>query len=1401
MMSDVAAFNPFDALPPLSLDGDGASKGSGNPFDDLPPLDLHAKSAPVVSPNPGALANSPDDGYGSSFLKGAGTTLIRGVGDVPGIFGNIGQAYDAGTRGLTYLAAKGAEKMGFLPPGKTAEDFMQESDKLDKAFQSPAEQKGLVNSIAGVPFPTGKAFSDPVLQQTGEYVPESPLARVLMAGGEAGIGGSVFGPAGVAGKLSAAAENAVGGVAGQSATEAGANPLVSFLVGGAGQHAAHVGGNVVTQGVGAIADAVPPITEAQKAQAARRTVGTELNASASDPAAAQASLEGRLSNNGGVTVEGSEPTLAPLSRDSGLLSYEKGVSQSPEGKAAYADRMAAQNAARQKAIAGIQPEGDALALPEAIQGNLADADAKTQSDVEAAKASAAQGVQEAQQAHQSAIANVQALKPDASPLDVAAHFKSVRDAMETDAESRVAREQNEADRARAVASPVGQSPEQIGAALRTPFDANNAAKTAAVSGLYKALPKDMVGPGFGIAGQAKEVLNSVLPETRLFGGMPDEDLLKHAADYGDEVPVANINALRSTILSARASLRQSDPQAWGRLSTLLPPIEAALDHAIENRAALDSIAVRRGAMAPEDAIGPKVDKAWKDELDRQNYNLSVGQESYGQDAGSYASGRVGGNGASGAQGGGNIGSGGNSVLSRGSTGAVGQDISGAGRKLVTSLPTAPKDLSLNRYLAGLGGIKPTAEVRALFDRTESPRYSTGSLLRNSGMTLDEALQTAKEGGYLFDPADFSRGPATLSHRDLLDKIAEDHRTGEVAPYNSANEDWRSAMDARAHERELRAALPRIGVNPAKVDANVIGDAVSHMLGGDGPLEAFGKAGERHLSGGGYEPAKESQRPEEEPISRPDWQVTGSPDLRKANAAYREKKLTFDEGPIGEAFAKNGRGEPDYSNAELAGKVFHGRATAGEDMRAYLKAAGEGGVSAASDAAALSFRNAAMKNGVVDTKAAETWLNNPSHKLALGELPDSVREKFATATDAQKAVAETFAKTRDDLAKFDKSEAGKIAGLSANGDIVKHVGSILESNSQPEAKLAELSAKAASNPAAADGLKRAVIEHVFDKFVPEEGQAKPDKLGAYIASKRDVLSKVLSPSEIDNIMQKTTIAEKAAEGVKAATAAGDVGIKSAEASRKEALSRYDKGVLGALKNASGSEDTVINAVRRALNADNGEIQMDILAKEAAKKPGGSDALKKAVATVVQKDVQSLSQAGTSGIFQMKDAALQKFMNNRIAAFKAAGLSDQQIGVMKAVTENSLETNLASSATAIKRGSDTNANLAQSAKMAKAGGGSILSHVIVDSALAAAGHMAGGIFGAFLGKTLGDRVMGAMREAGLDRVQKLRVEAVMNPQVGLALMKEFPLKPNHGAAAELGLRLRQLSLAGILAAQKH
>ena len=151
----------------------------------------------------------------------------------------------------------------------------------------------------------------------------------------------------------------------------------------------------------------------------------------------------------------------------------------------------------------------------------------------------------------------------------------------------------------------------------------------------------------------------------------------------------------------------------------------------------------------------------------------------------------------------------------------------------------PATWSLFEHLASEGGLKPDPELRALFGNDRGPFVpGFGPLLRKTGMSLDDALTTAKEGGYFIDPTDPAHAPAgvvdpqmqgreaTFGIRDLLDKIDEESRGRrqyranhlETTKYDPAHE---SHLVLSELEHELAASGAKVeDIDPKLLDRTV-----------------------------------------------------------------------------------------------------------------------------------------------------------------------------------------------------------------------------------------------------------------------------------------------------------------------------------------------------------------------------------------------------------------------------------------------------------------------------------------------------------------------------------------------------------------------------------------------------
>jgi hypothetical protein len=132
----------------------------------------------------------------------------------------------------------------------------------------------------------------------------------------------------------------------------------------------------------------------------------------------------------------------------------------------------------------------------------------------------------------------------------------------------------------------------------------------------------------------------------------------------------------------------------------------------------------------------------------------------------------------------------------------------------------PQSWSLLEFLASEGGLKPTADLEAVFGNKKGPFVpGFGPLLRKGGLTMDEALTRAKENSYVLDPNDIqhtpdvtnaARGEKTVRWQDLQDRIAEEaggrkqYRTTREEPVAKINPDEEAGHIKDALYREVEA---------------------------------------------------------------------------------------------------------------------------------------------------------------------------------------------------------------------------------------------------------------------------------------------------------------------------------------------------------------------------------------------------------------------------------------------------------------------------------------------------------------------------------------------------------------------------------------------------------------------
>ena len=249
----------------------------------------------------------------------------------------------------------------------------------------------------------------------------------------------------------------------------------------------------------------------------------------------------------------------------------------------------------------------------------------------------------------------------------------------------------------------------------------------------------------------------------------------------------------------------------------------------------------------------------------------------------------------------------------------------------------------------------------------------------------------------------------------------------------------------------------------------------------------------------------------------------TPEDRAQITAAREATKArgdIERGPAG-AIVRQGATSGTFRtlSSQVPGKVFAAGPTGGQKLKAYTEALGKPYMDPVHDIVSDSLARHATTDGMVDAKKLAKWQED--HRPALEALPDNIRQKFLSGpNEANEALAEGAAGRREALIAHSKLEAGKemrsdpafkgLEGLTNPRDVQKTIGGMFE-RKDAVATIDRLAKTVASNPVAADGLKRAVLDHVIEKVTStaEAGTTgvqalKPGMTQSYLTKNRAVL---------------------------------------------------------------------------------------------------------------------------------------------------------------------------------------------------------------------------------------------------------------------------------------------------------
>jgi hypothetical protein len=251
-------------------------------------------------------------------------------------------------------------------------------------------------------------------------------------------------------------------------------------------------------------------------------------------------------------------------------------------------------------------------------------------------------------------------------------------------------------------------------------------------------------------------------------------------------------------------------------------------------------------------------------------------------------------------------------------------------------------------------------------------------------------------------------------------------------------------------------------------------------------------------------------------------------IMKARAATRARG-DIERGPAG-AIVRQGATEGSFRTlaSQVPGKVFAAGPTGAQKLKAYAAAVGKPYMNPVHDIVADSLAREATTDGMVDAAKLKGW--QKKYDSALSALPEDIRKNFVRGPgEASEALAEGAAARREaliahsklDVAKEMGKQAPEAAAMRSNPafkafegidnpqDVQRVVGGIV---SRPDAgtRLGELRQYLAGTPAA-DGLKRAVLDHVLEKTLSTaeagttgEKMLQPGNFQKFIAKNREAL---------------------------------------------------------------------------------------------------------------------------------------------------------------------------------------------------------------------------------------------------------------------------------------------------------
>ncbi|MEF2547983.1 hypothetical protein VQ045_12505 [Aurantimonas sp. E1-2-R+4] len=314
-------------------------------------------------------------------------------------------------------------------------------------------------------------------------------------------------------------------------------------------------------------------------------------------------------------------------------------------------------------------------------------------------------------------------------------------------------------------------------------------------------------------------------------------------------------------------------------------------------------------------------------------------------------------------------------------------------------------------------------------------------------------------------------------------------------------------------------------------------------------------------------------------------------------------------------------------------------------------------------------------------------------------------------------------------------------------------------------------KAVGDQGAMDALEGYAVDRISKAAMREDGTLDPGRLASWRKMHADALR------AFPDLDRRIANAGAASETM------ARIGVQ-----RKAALDAAQEGILGRLLKLDDPAD-IKRTVGAVFSAQDGVKRMRTIRQAIGDNKEAKQGLRKAVADYMAERFVGNTEAGTSGVGTMKSDTFQNFVRQNSFALSEAGFSGEEIKLMQRVAEDLQRANRSIASVRIPGQSNTAQDIMAASK-------GKITQTILDRMIAAvsgAGGFVVGNVGGGLAAYVGAETMMALRHAGLETIDDIVADALLNPARARILLTEPAKQAERGTLKMLARLYRQAAVS--------